>query len=200
MSLTFSSQAKPALSAIGAPLLALAPGAAAVAAWIALRRWLRRAPRARRVMVWLALVAGGLLALAALAVGPLPTHSGVEHLFVPRGWWDVGPAALLTERIPEALGAALALVATPLGAMPEALRGLLVTFLVALTLTLAAALAERRPARVLAAMACGVLLVLLAAALGVYAAYVLLWLAAYLNFWVFALMLVALQRWRHGAI
>jgi hypothetical protein len=49
-------------------------------------------------------------------------------------------------------------------------------------------------------MACGALLMLLAAALGVYAAYLLLWLAAYLNFWLFAVLLVAFQRWRHGAI
>ncbi len=200
MSLTFSSQAKPALATIGAPLLALAPGAIAAVAGVAFLRRLRAAPLPRRLVAGFALLAGALLAAAAVLAGPLPAHSGIEQLFAPQGWWDIGPGELLAVRIPEALAAALALVATPFAAMHDVLRVLVAGILVAVALMIAAAASQRRLAPFLIAVAGGLVLILLSAAVGVYAAYVLLWLAAYLNFWAFALMLIALQRWRHGAI
>jgi hypothetical protein len=200
MSLTFGSQAKPALTAIGAPLLALAPAAAAAAVGVAMMRRLRTAPRRRRVVAWSALAAGTLLAIAVLMAGALAAHGGIEQLFMPHGWWDIGPLQLLAERLPEALRAAMALAATPIAAMPFALGLVVLGFLVAITLMLAAALTEPLLAQAAIDTAAGTLLVVVSAALGVYAAYVLMWLAAYLNFWAFAVMLIGLQRWRHGAI
>jgi len=200
MSLTFSSQAKPVATTIGAPLVVLAPGAAAVVGAMALLRRLRSAPPARRLAAAAAAAAGMMLGLAVVLVGPLPSHAGMEHIFVPRSWWDVGPFELLGLRIPQALRAATALVTTWPAAMPDATRAVLLALVAALAFMVAAAVGERRPARILADIAIGVALMVVVAVLGVYAIFALLWLVAYLNFWFFGLALVALQRWRHGAI
>jgi len=132
----------------------------------------------------LALGCGVVLGIALVLGGPDPRAFLPSRIFSQDGPWAIG------------LGAFLAGHALPRGATLAALPDWLV-----LPVLLAGALVAARlwqGAARLRAYAAFLLLSATTALLLHYGAHLLAWLAAQLSFWLFALGLLAFQRWRYG--
>ena len=177
--------------------MSLLPAMLGLALLAAIRPLIVRGPD-HRIMVAPAIVAGALLGLAALAVGPLPPTIGMRQVFAPGGPWDMTGLELISRRLPDALVPLDRVVFAPLATLPMLARIGAVAFMGAITLAAILPFMASHNGIAALRLALNAAICFLVALATIYVACFLVWLAGLLNYWTLAALLLIFQRWRYA--
>lgn len=188
------------LAAITSIAVATVPAlAVGVGAVLGLRAW-RRAPNVPALSIGLAVLAGLLIAAAAVLGGPLAPVLRLADVVWAGSPWDIPGQSLVTERFPTALAGLSQALDTPLALVSEPVRSLVCAGVLAVSAAIAMPLLIMSLPQGLATAAKALLAAVLTIVAAIYVACFGPWLLNLLNFWALGVALALFCYWRHGTL
>lgn len=188
------------LAAISSIAVATVPAlAVGVGAVLGLRAW-RRAPNIPAMSIGLAVLAGLLIAAAAILGGPLAPVLRLGDVVRAGSPWDIPGQLLVTERFPTALAGLSQALDTPLALVPEPIRSLVSAGLLAVSAAVAMPLLTMPLPQCLGTAAKALMAAALTTLAAIYVACFGPWLLNLLNFWALGVALALFCYWRHGTL
>jgi hypothetical protein len=182
------------IAAAAVPALAVGLGAV-----LGMRAW-RKAPGIPAISIGLAVLAGLLIAAAAIAGGPLAPVLRLGDVLRPDSPWDIPGQSLVTERFPTALAGLSQALNTPLALLLEPVRSLVCVGLVTISAAIAMPLLTLPLPQCLGVVAKALLVAGVTVLAAVYVACFGPWLVNLLNFWALGVALALFCYWRHGTL